>query len=228
LESAGEGIQGLKKGKMQDRDIFASQRSLHLTYVISAIASVILALLFLMGGILMMQLCIRGGQISRGLEIFGENWLVVIFQIVSGLDHQAMARLSQVNLLDISILFLSGITFFGLYLSLKRTSRVWSLVTLALPFLGIVVFLLTKTAGRSAFMAGILVISLVMFRSRLYSKVIASIGLASSILLFLGDFTASGPQPGLLVVLFVLGYILVIIWFLLIRRRFFLINTADT
>jgi len=180
----------------------------------------------MMGGFLIIRLLFHSGPTVRGLELIGENWLVVIFQIISGQDPLAVTRLSQTNLLDITILILTGISFLGLYFSLKKSSRIWSLVGLALPFLGIVVFLLTKTAGRSAFMAAILVFSAVLFKSKLYGKGVAVTGLLAGILLFLGDFTASGPQSVPLVILFALGYLLAIVWLLLIAYR--LLSYAPT
>ena len=205
--------------------------SVHFTnrlYAFSGLSSILTALLFLMGGFLMFQYLYNEGTIEGGLELLGGNWLVVIFQIVSGSDNLAIARLSRINGLDISLLILTGISLLGVYFSIRKTNRVWSLIALVLPFLGILVFLITKSAGRSAFMAAILVISLVMLKSKLYGKTVPIIGLAASILLFIGDFTASGPHPGAITVLFSLGYLLVIVWFLLIARRLFQFTSIGT
>ena len=195
---------------------------------LSGLSSILTALLFLMGGFLMFQYLFNEGTIEGGLELLGGNWLVVIFQIVSGSDNLAIARLSRINGLDISLLILTGISLLGVYFSIRKTNRVWSLIALVLPFLGILVFLITKSAGRSAFMAAILVISLVMLKSKLYGKTVPIIGVAASILLFIGDFTASGPQPGAIAVLFSLGYLLVIVWFLLIARRLVQFTSSGT
>jgi hypothetical protein len=207
------------EGKMVDNEKTNPRHFTSRLYAFSGLASLLTALLFLMGGFLMIEYLLNVDTIEGGLELIGGNWLVVIFQVLSGVDSQAMAKLSLVNLLDISLLSLSGLSLLGLYFSMKKTSRVWSLVALVLPFLGIVIFLFTKTAGRSAFMAAILVISLVMLKSKLFNKTVPIIGLAAGILLFIGDFTASGPHPGTIIVLFSLGYLLAIVWFLLIARR---------
>jgi hypothetical protein len=194
---------------------------------ISAISALLISLILAIGILDFLKRAEYISPLRLWLAPLVDNWLVVIRDLLAGVGGISITRLTQINLLDISILFLTGLSFTGLYLSLRKTSRVWSLIALALPFLGIVVFLATRTAGRSAFMAAILIICLVMFWSKLFNKAVPIIGLAASILLFMGDFTAGSPHPGAIAVMFSLGYLLAIIWFALISRWLLKFANAD-
>jgi|WetSurSiteA1Bulk_404760.scaffolds.fasta_scaffold71456_1 hypothetical protein len=193
-------------------------------YAISATSACLIALLLVVGGIGFILPVARLSTISIQVSSLINNWLMVIFKLFIGVDYMTFEHLQQINLLDLSILILTGIAFLGLYFSLRKTSQIWSLVALLLPFLGILLFLITKTAGRSAFMGSILIISLVMLKSRIYAKATSIIGLVASALLFLGDFTLGSINSKVIVALFGLGYILAIIWFLLIARCLLIID----
>jgi hypothetical protein len=113
--------------------------------------------------------------------------------------------------------------FLALYVALRHTNKIWSVVAASLPFLGIAVFLITSTAGRSGLLVGGLIISIVMLRSNIFSKVSAYVGIvASALLFFAGDIgTAIFSSLNTIAILIGIGYVLWMIWFFLIGRRLF-------
>jgi len=123
------------------------------------------------------------------------------------------------NLLDIAILALVGTMCLGLHAALKGTSKIWSLVALALPFIGIILFTTTKLSGRSSVMGAGLIISLVMLRNNTFNKVTAYMGILANVLLLGGDFSVGIPHSNLISTLFGIGYVLLAVWFFLLGRR---------
>jgi len=156
---------------------------------------------------------------SGWLAAFQDNWLITIFKLHAGFGGAQIGLLHGLVLLDLVILALDGLTVLGLYAALWRTSRIWPIVAAIQPFLGIVLFIATKTAGRSAAMGAALVISLVMLRSSVFDRSIAYLGIAASVLLLVGDFSAGIPPLPIIAALFGIAYVLFVLWFLLIARR---------
>ena len=89
--------------------------------------------------------------------------------------------------------------------------------------LGLVVFLITSTAGRSGLLVGGLIISAIMLRSHIFGKVMAITGIvASALLFFAGDLgTATLSYLHVVAILIGIGYVLWTTWFLLVARRHF-------
>ncbi|HEX9616257.1 MAG TPA: hypothetical protein VGA03_02505, partial [Anaerolineales bacterium] len=77
------------------------------------------------------------------------NWLVVLYKLNAGFSGVQQNLLNVLNLLDIVIMILFGTMSLALYIELRQTNKIWSAVVASLPFLGILVFLVTSTAGRS-------------------------------------------------------------------------------
>ena len=151
-----------------------------------------------------------------------ENWLVVIFKIHAGLGGLQIDKLQTFNFLDAGILAIVAVMYVGLYASLRGTSRIWSVIALIQPFLGIALFVATKSAGRSSIMGAGLVISAVMMRGGMFNKAIGLAGLLASALLLAGDLSAGAiPPSGLVAALFGIGYMLLIAWLFLVGRRLF-------
>ena len=148
-------------------------------------------------------------------------WLLVIFKLLAGFNGVQDDLLYGLNILDITILALVGVMHLGLYMALSKTSKVWSLIALAQPFLGIVIFIATKTAGRSTRMGAELVISIVMLRNNAFNKSIGYIGILSSVPVLIGDFSVGNPSAKFIAPLFGIGYELLITWLFLIARRLF-------
>jgi hypothetical protein len=192
-------------------------------YRVGAVAALITLGFFLIGilGIIfdVLQLTATNGWFTQ----LQNNWLVVLFKLNAGFSGVQQDLLNTINLLDIVIMVLLGIVFLALYASLRRASKIWALIAAFLPFIGIPIFLITNTAGRSNLLIGGLIISAVMLRSNIFSKVTAYVGILASVLLFFaGDIaTAIFSSSSVIAVLIGVGYVLWMIWFLLIARRLF-------
>jgi len=186
-------------------------------YKVGAVSALILLVLFLIGSIGIIT------NINGWFTPFVNNWLVVLFKLNAGFSGIQTDLLNVLNLLDIAIMPLFCTMFLALYVALKRTSRIWSLIATALPFLGIPVFLITGTAGRSTLLIGGLIISVVMLRSKIFSKPTAYVGIVASVLLFFaGDIATAAFSSSNIIALFIAaGYVLWMIWFSLIARRLF-------
>jgi hypothetical protein len=191
-------------------------------YRVAGVTALISGLLLLIAMISLITAVLQSGTPSGWLSPFQNNWLIVIFKVHAGFRGVQMDLLHILDFLDIAILALVGTMCLGLYVVLRRTSKIWSLVAAIQPFLGIVLFIATKTAGRSGVMGAGLVISLVMLRSNIFKKVTAYMGILASVLLLVGDFSAGIiPALPIVAILFGIGYVLLMIWFFLIARRLF-------
>jgi hypothetical protein len=188
----------------------------------SAAAALIVGILLLIALISLITAALQPGATTGWLSTFQNNWLIVILKIHAGFPGVNTDLLGVLDLLDIAILALVATVFLGLYAALRKTSKIWSLVALVQPFLGLVLFMVTKNAGRSGVMGACLVISAVMLRSSIFKKATAYIGILASVLLLAGDFSA-GVIPPLTVsaALFAIGYVLLVLWFFLVALRLF-------
>jgi hypothetical protein len=196
-------------------------------YQFSGAAGMSVGIVLLFAVIDFVRTGLQPGIRNDWLSLFQNNWLVVIFKLHAGFNGIQPNLMYQMNLLDIAILALVGTTYTGLYAALRRTSKVWSLVALAQPFVGILLFMTTKTAGRSGVMGAGLVISIVMLRSQLFNTRLVSIGILSGALLLAGDLTASLAPSLFLAVLTGIGYVLLVIWFFLIAHGLFQLGSGD-
>jgi hypothetical protein len=133
------------------------------------------------------------------------------------------ANLSVINIIDITIMALFCALFLGLYTTLKKTSRIWSLTATALPFLGIPIFLATATAGRSTLLIAALIISIVMLRSNTFSKLTAYIGIVASVLLFFaGDIATAVFSPSAIIALIIaIEYVFGLFGLLLVYQKLY-------
>ncbi len=184
-------------------------------------AALIAGAVFLLAIIDLIIPSFRLGTTNGWGSLFQNNWLMVIFKLHAGFSGVQIELLHIPNFLDIAILALVGTMYLGLYAALKRTSRIWSITALALPFLGIVLFIATQTAGRCAVMGAGLVISVVMLRNNIFNRVTAYIGITASVLLLVGDFSAGVLHSNIITALFGIGYGLLTTWFFLISQRLF-------
>jgi hypothetical protein len=197
-------------------------------YKISAAAAMIAMLLLLIGVPSLLSSVLPAVGIRSWLSAFQDNWLIVIFKLHAGMPGTRIGMLQGVDLVDSAVLTLAAITHLGLYAALRRTSRTWSVVAAIQPFLGILLFVVTKNAGRSAVMGAGLVVSLVMLRSATFRKTTAYFGIASNVLLLIGDFSASMPPSRVVATLFGLAYVLLIAWFFQVGQRLFLMGQGTT
>ncbi len=191
-------------------------------YNISGAAALIVGAVLLIAMISLVITVLQPSPANGWLAALENNWLVVIFKLHAGFSGVQSDLLHVLNFLDIALLALVGVMYLGLYAALRRTSRIWSIIAAIQPFLGIVLFLATKTVGRSGVMGAALVISVVMLRSNIFKKVTAYAGILASVVLFMGDFSVGAIPPlGITAILFGIGYMLFITWYFLIARRLF-------
>ncbi len=192
-------------------------------FKLGGMAALILLVLFLIG---ITHIITAGSQPDPTIGWFTSlqnNWLIVLFRLNVELSSVQTNLLNVLNLLDIVIMVLFGIMFLALYAALRHTSRIWSAVATSLPFLGIVIFLITHTAGRSGLLIGGLIFSIIMLGSTIFSKGSAYVGIvASALLFFAGDIgTTIFSASKIIALLIGVGYVLWMIWFFLIGQRLF-------
>jgi hypothetical protein len=146
------------------------------------------------------------------------NWLVTLFNLNYRSSSTPASALSVVSLLDTILMLLLGLLVASMYPTLSKGSKAWAAIAVALPFLGVVVFLTTATAGRSAALLAGLISSILALRARFGGQGPAITGIAAStLLLFVGDFgTAALPPSTLLASLIALGYVLWAVWLLFV------------
>jgi len=187
----------------------------HWLYKVGGAAALIVLVLFLIGIIGIIT------TTNGWFTPFQNNWLLVLFKLNAGFSGVQPDSLSVLNLVDIGIMALFCMMFLALYVALRRTSKIWSLVAAVLPFSGIPSYLITVTAGRSNLLIGGLIISAVMLRSTIFSKATAYAGIvASALLFFAGDIaTAIFSYSNITAILIGIGYVLWMIWLFLIGRK---------
>jgi hypothetical protein len=190
-------------------------------YLAGSVAALMAGLLLLLAMISLVSSAIQPGVMIGWLLPFQDNWLIVIFKLHAGFGDTQINLLHILNFLDLAVLALVGTMLLGLYAAIRRISRVWSMIALALPFLGMVLFIATKTAGRSAVMGAVLIVSIVMLRNKIFNRATAYMGIMASLLLLLGDFTAGVLHSNIITALFGIGYLLLMTWIFLIARRLF-------
>lgn len=202
-------------------DVEKTDSSWNWLYKVSSAAALITGLLFMIGGIDLIVTGLQLGTITGWLSSFGNIWLLLLFKLHAGVNGVQMSQLYALNLLDIVIMVFVATTFLGLYFALKRASKIWSIIALVMPFLGILIFIATKSAGRSAVMGAVLVMSFVMLRNNSFSNGTAFLGILASVLLLIGDISVSFALSSIIAIFVSIGYIFLIIWFFIVSRRLF-------
>lgn len=187
-------------------------------YLLSGATTLMLGILFLISAISFITSSILAGINCGWSTALQNNWLIVIFKLHAGLINIPDDPLHGLNLLDIIILVAFSITCFGMYINLKKSSKIWSLVAFAFMWIAIILFAITQNAGRSTVMLSVLIFSLIMIKDKNYSKVTIYIGITASVFLFVGDLSV-GINSHFITILFGIGYILLTLWFFLISRK---------
>jgi hypothetical protein len=161
------------------------------------------------GAAALVVLVLLGVGILGVITPFQDNWLIVFFKLNAGLGDVQEDSLSVLNFLDIVIMALAGTVYLALCAALWRANKLWPAIAASLAFLGIALLIITHTAGRSGLLLGGLIVSAVMLRSRIFSRVCAYAGMvAGALLLFVGDAVLIG-----------VGYLLWMAWFFLVGRK---------
>jgi hypothetical protein len=165
-----------------------------------AIAGIALVMLLLVGAL-------AGSSGPWGLR----NWLVVLHGVNLGADAAAIGALQGIRVVDIAVLALGGVTFLGMRPALGAADRYWLGSAVALPFAGIVLLAATGLAGRSALMAGGLVLSWRLTKRDRY-RMLGWTGVTANGLLLLADLaTGDSPGPAQADVI-AAGYVLLLLW----------------
>jgi hypothetical protein len=173
---------------------------------VGGLAALIVALLLLLG---VVGLAIS----SSGLG--PRNWLIVLFQINSGVGSLPTQPLRVFNGLDVAILILVALTFSGLWPGPGRRHPVWAAVAVAVPLLGILVLLLTELAGRSSVMLSGIIIAVLMLTGRA-AVFLGILGILANVLLLVADFATSDSRVAAVAAVVGVGYILLVAWFVAI------------
>lgn len=207
--------------RMDDSRAEAPESIWRSLYRIGGAAALILGVLFLLAAVSLISFILELGSINNWLTPIQNNWLIVLFQLNANISG-VHAGLLSLNLLDSLILILAGMLFLGLYAGLRHTSQIWAIIAAVQPFIGLVLFLVTKMAGRSGLMGAVLVISIVMLWSNRFAKGTAMMGVLASGFLLAGDMFTSFDAPStILAGLLAIGYVLMTTWFFVISRRLF-------
>ena len=200
----------------------ASQRAsppLGWLYKISGAAALLTVLVLLLAAIEPVASLFHTNPVIGWLSSLASLWLIIIFKLHAGFSGIGLSLLTGMNSLDLGILALVAIIHLGLYARLRKVSRVWSVVAAIQPLLGMALFAATENAGRSALMGSVLVASLVMLHGGIVRRAVAYMGIAGSLLLLAGDFTAGVLPPSTLMAsLFGAGYALLTAWFFILGR----------
>ena len=184
-------------------------------------AALIAGVLALIAGINLIITVLQPSTINSWLSLFGNNWIVLLFRLYAGVNGVRLDQLYVLNLYDIVIMALVATTFLGLYAALRRASKIWSIIALVQPFLGIIIFVATNSAGRCGVMSAVLVISFVMLRSNTFNNATAYVGILVGVFLLVGDFSGSIGRSSIIATIIGIGYVLLISWFFLVGRRLF-------
>ena len=182
-------------------------------YIVGGVAALMLAVLFLAGIIDLITTDARTGTIHQN------NFIVLLFKLHAGFSEVQEESLMGLNLLDIAILAFFGTMSLALYPVLKRVNKIWAMVAMCLPFLGLGLFILTHDIGRSGILGAGLIIAVIMLWSDTFSKKVAYIGILANISLLVGDIGTAFSYSIILAIFIGIGYVLFIIWCALIGWR---------
>ncbi len=188
-------------------------------FIVGSLAAWVLSALFVFG-------CTGVDALYSRYAVLQNNWLIVLFKLNVRFYNAQASMLNILNILDLAIMALFCLLFLALRAALSRPHRVWSSIAAALPFFGIILFLITHTAGRSSLLIGALIFSILMLGSNVFGKVSAYLGIVASTLLFFGGDigTTIFPSSMTIAILIGIGYMGWIVWFALIGSKLFSIG----
>ncbi len=182
-------------------------------YKVAGAVVLIVFILFLMGIIGLIG-DLQPNTISGWIA---NNWLVKLFKLNAGINGESIYVF---NLLDVLIMGLFGIMSLALYPALRKVSKIRSIVAICQPFLGIVIFIATHSAGRSGVLSAVLTISIIMLWINNFSKITAYTGILAGGLLLAGDILSSFSLF-IIAIIMSIGYILIMIWYIMIALKLF-------
>ncbi len=182
---------------------------------VGATAALIVAVLLLMALIDLVTANLRTGT------VFQDNFIILIFKLHAGFSGVQVAALEGLNALDVSILILVGVMFLSIYPALKLVNKIWATVAVSLPFIGLLLYIVTRDIGRSGVIAAGLICALIMSRSDAFSKRSAYLGILANLALLIGDVGTGFTYLVPLAIMIGIGYILFLTWCILLGVQLF-------
>ena len=174
---------------------------------IAGIAGIVCSLLLFTALVAVVVRGVNSSILNRELGGLLNNWLVTLFKLHFGVDGITNGMLRGVALTDVVILLLTTAVGVGLWFVLKSTTMAWSIVGMVLPVLGLILFIATQLAGRSAVMAAVLFFALITLWSSGFDRIAPFIGIIAAVLLLVGDFTEP-LHSKVIALLVIVGYAL--------------------
>lgn len=212
------------KGNMMDRASARRETATHTDsrwkplYVVGGVLALALALLLVAS--MVSWVLDQAGAPGNWISTLESLWLIKLFELNTTFAVVGFDVTRGLNWLDFVVLALACVVTLGLFVALRKTSRIWSLIALVQPFLAIPLLAVTEVQGRSAVMGSALVISGVMLRSSIFRRTAAFLGMAAGALLLVGDFGTSGNSHlTVLAVPIAIGYLSLMGWYSLVGRR---------
>ena len=163
------------------------------------------------------------GSLNPKYASLQNNWLMLLFKLNVQSYYALSSMLNNLNYLDLTIMLMFCVLFLALLAALYRIYRVWSVILTTFPFLGIILFLCTHTAGRSALLIGVFIYSILMINNG-FRNICAYSGITGSALLFFaGDIgTTLFPASIFIAICIGFGYLLWMVWFGMTGWRLFI------
>lgn len=155
------------------------------------------------------------------MKPLSENWLTVIIRLHAAAIPVNPDPLSGFIILDLVILFLVDEVIFALAFPLLGIRNVGAVISLAQPPIGIILFVITQQAGRSAVMSSILTVCLVMLTREGENRILEWMGITGGGLLLLADITVGMIPTSFIANLAGVGYLILTIWFFIAALRLF-------
>lgn len=152
------------------------------------------------------------------------NWIVLLFQINSGIGPTPFSTLRIFNPLDVVILVLVALTFLGLWPGPGARHRVLLSLAVVLPLAGVVVLIVTGEAGRSALMGAGVIVAALMLTSHTFRN-LGYLAFVANVALLIGDLATNGTTTPPVAALIAVGYLLLVTWLTLLGVRM-LVSTA--
>jgi hypothetical protein len=158
---------------------------------------------------------------GAGGVLLPNNFIVILIKLHAGFGGVQVEALDAVNLLDAVLVVLVGVIAIALYPVLKRVGKVWAIIAVTLPFLGLALFFITQGTGRSGIFAAGLIMALLMLSSDRFGKPAAVVGTAAAVLLLVGDIGTAFTFSTVFAVAMSIGYVLYLIWWGLVAWGLF-------
>ena len=138
-------------------------------------------------------------------------WLAVLFGINAGIRNVSLGSLRAVNAIDVVLLALASATFVGMWPGPGGSYAAWMAIAVALPIAGIPLLVVTRRLGRSGFMGGGVVVSVLMLFNAAWMA-LGLMGLAANVFLLAGDFATRDRRSPITAVSVAIGYVAMIGW----------------